>query len=72
LNTLPLASVEAAMLQNRPTSRFLVESRRTTCTQRNTIRLSIAGISPLPSAGAMKSSGLSRLPSSWRSRASAS
>ena len=34
------------MLQNRPTSRFLVESRRTTCTQRNTIRLSIAGISP--------------------------
>ena len=34
------------MLQNRPTSRFLVESRRTTCTQRNTIRLSIAGNQP--------------------------
>ena len=38
------------MLQNRPTSRFLVESRRTTCTQRNTIRLSIAGNSPPVSA----------------------
>ena len=46
------------MLQNSPTSRFLVESRRTTCTQRNTIRLSIAGISPLPSRGPRKSSGL--------------
>jgi hypothetical protein len=44
------------MLQNRPTSRFLVESRRTTCTQRNTIRLSIAGISP-PFSRAEKSSG---------------
>ena len=60
------------MLQNSPTSRFLVERRRTTCTARNTIRLSIAGISPLPSAGARKSSGLMSEPSSLRSRASAS
>ena len=60
------------MLQNRPTSRFLVESRRTTCTQRNTIRLSIAGISPLFSAWPRKSSGLSSVPSSARNRVSAS
>ena len=50
LNTRAFASVDADMLQNRPTSRFLVESRRTTCTQRNTIRLSIAGRRPAASA----------------------
>ena len=45
-NTPAFTSVEPEMLQNSPTSRFFEESRRTTCTQRNTIRLSIAGHQP--------------------------
>ncbi len=47
-----LASVSVApdRLQNTPTSRLLSESRRTTCTQRSTIRLSSFGSSEPASA----------------------
>ena len=61
-------SVAAAMLQNRPMSRFLSCSRRTTCTQRNSSRWSMRGSRPPASAGSRKSAGSSSVPSSVRSR----
>ena len=65
-------SVAAEMLQNTPTSRFLLASRRTTWTQRNSTTLSMRGIRPPASAKLTKSLGLSTSPSSVRSRVIAS
>ena len=45
-NTAASVSVDSERLQNRPISRFLSSSRRTTCTQRKTTRLSIFAIRP--------------------------
>ena len=60
------------MLQNRPISRFLSWSRRTTCTLRNSSSLSICGISPPASAASRNSVGVSTAPSAVRSRVNAS
>ena len=65
-------SVEGAMLQNSPMSRFLSCRRRTTCTQRNSSIWSMRGISPPSSAASRKSAGCRMVPSSWRSRVKAS